>query len=52
MLSNVMRTRVPARVQSLRIPASRALGTYATFKIPQINNEPNVCSTYLLCELR
>lgn len=43
MLSTLMRFRAPARAQSLRIPTSRALGTYATFKIPQINNEPNVC---------
>ncbi|KAJ5825576.1 hypothetical protein N7474_002714 [Penicillium riverlandense] len=46
MQSVLMRARAPsvARWQSLtsRVsPSSRALGTYATFKIPQINNEPN-----------
>lgn len=39
MLSTFLRTRAPSQGRFL---ASRALGTYATFKIPQINNEPNV----------
>jgi hypothetical protein len=47
MQSALLRARAPvSRVQSLacRIPSSssRAMGTYATFKVPQINNEPNV----------
>lgn len=43
-MQSILRARVPlSRFQPLagRIQ-SRTLGTYATFKIPQINNEPNV----------
>lgn len=39
------RVRAPLSRLAYRVPSSssnsRALGTYATFKIPQINNEPN-----------
>ncbi|KAJ5727385.1 hypothetical protein N7493_005205 [Penicillium malachiteum] len=46
MQSTILRARVPlSRWQKLacRVPSSnsRALNTYATFKVPQINNEPN-----------
>lgn len=50
MQSFVLRARQPLRWQSLacRIPSSssRALNTYANFKVPQINNEPNVSLYY------
>lgn len=38
----LLRTRLPAR-SIPRIP-SRAMGSYATFKVPRIDNEPNVSS--------
>ena len=43
-MQSILRARVPlSRCQPLacRMP-SRAINTYANFKIPQINNEPNV----------
>lgn len=44
MQSSILRARAPISRLAYRIPSSstRAMGTYATFKIPQINNEPNV----------
>ncbi|KAJ5959455.1 Aldehyde dehydrogenase C-terminal [Penicillium vulpinum] len=43
MMSSVMRTRAPISRLACRIPSSstRSMGTYATFKVPTINNEPN-----------
>lgn len=45
-MQSILRARVPlSRCQPLASRfQSRTLGTYATFKIPQINNEPNVSS--------
>lgn len=44
MQSSILRVRAPVSRLAYRIPSSniRAMGTYATFKVPQINNEPNV----------
>lgn len=45
MQTSLLRARVqPFSRLACRIPtsSSRALNTYATFKVPQINNEPNV----------
>ncbi|KAJ5347197.1 uncharacterized protein N7506_000450 [Penicillium brevicompactum] len=43
MQSSILRVRAPVSRLAYRIPSSniRAMGTYATFKVPQINNEPN-----------
>jgi 1-pyrroline-5-carboxylate dehydrogenase len=45
--SAILRARAPISRLAYRIPSSgtRAMGTYATFKVPQINNEPNVSVT-------
>lgn len=50
MQSSILRARAPISRLACRIPSSstRPMGTYATFKIPQINNEPNVGITLQL----
>lgn len=44
MQSSILRVRAPISRLACRAPSSsiRAMGTYATFKTPVINNEPNV----------
>lgn len=41
MLSLLRLRGLPQKSASLSF--SRAMGTYATFKVPRIDNEPNVC---------